>query len=422
MNKLLITTVVFALAIGSASADEGVLVADVAEKALQQSQITLPGSNPFHLVATIVETTDPGSEPRATIEEYWISPDKWRRTIKSADFSQTRIVNGDAVSEQNTGDYFPAWLSQLITAVIDPLPMLNAIKQSNSRMQKPRADETCADFHMRIDRWVICFEGAHGLLSSIFTKGYSAEFKDFENFAGKRVPRRIVKELEPGTTLELHIDSLEVLQAPDESMFTISQPTPLSDQISRLVVSDETARTLIEGSIEIAWPSVGGGILKGGCGIYISVDRSGHVREAWPEGCDNPAMQGVLRDAVMKWQLKPAVLHGVPVQIESLMGFSYETTVDAAKTPPLLTDEEARKLATYSIEPRFPDGAPRPADFIAQITVDDTGKFISIQNINRLDGPILQAIAAALRKWKFKPFIKDGQPQLFHADIVFHNN
>jgi hypothetical protein len=422
VKQLLIAALVFALAIGSAAADEGVLVADVAEKALQQSQITLPGSNPFHLVATIVETTDPGSEPRATIEEYWISPDKWRRTIKSADFSQTRIVNGDAVSEQNTGDYFPAWLSQLITAVIDPLPMLNAIKQSNSRMQKPRADETCADFHMRIDRWVICFEGAHGLLTSIFTKGYSAEFKDFENFAGKRVPRRIVKELEPGTTLELRIDSLEVLQAPDESMFTISQPTPLSDQISRLVVSDETARTLIESSMEIAWPSVGGGILKGGCGIYISADRSGHVREAWPEGCDNPAMQGVLRDAVMKWQLKPAVLHGVPVQIESLMGFSYETTVDTAKTPPLLTDDEARKLATYSVQPKFPEGTPRPADFIAQITVDDTGKFISIQNTNRLDGPILQAIVAALRKWEFKPFIKDGQPQLFHADIIFHNN
>jgi|SRR5271163_2359600 len=72
--KLLIAITVLAFAACSSSADDGVLVSDVAEKALQQSQITLPGSKPFHLVAIILETTDPRSEPRAKIEEYWLSP------------------------------------------------------------------------------------------------------------------------------------------------------------------------------------------------------------------------------------------------------------------------------------------------------------------------------------------------------------
>jgi len=417
--KLLIATMVVAVVASVAVAADGVLVANVAEKALQQSQITLPGSKPFHLVATILETTDPGSEPRAKIEEYWFSPTKWRRTIESHDFSQTRIVNGDAVSEQNTGDYFPAWLSQMITAMLDPLPMLDAIKQSSWRMPKPNADQTCADLHMRIDRWVICFD-AHGLLTSVFTKGYFAEFKDFKNFAGKRVPRRIVRDLEPGTTLELRVDSLELLEAPDDALFAISQPTPLADRISTLIVNDETARTLAVGSMDITWPTVGGGILKGGCAVYISVDRAGHIREAWPEGCDNASLQGFLCDTVMKWQFKPAVSHGVPVQIEALMGFSYQTTVESSKTPPLLTNDEARKLATYTVEPRFPEGIARPADFIAQITVDDTGKFIGIQNTHQLDGPILGAIDAALLQWKFNPYIKDGKAQLFHADMIFH--
>jgi hypothetical protein len=135
-----IAVTVLALAAYAASADDAVPVANVTEKALQQSQITLPGSKPFHLVATIVETTDPGSEPRAKIEEYWLSPTKWRRTITSHGFSQTRIVKGDAVLEKNTGDYFPSWLSQMLTAVVDPVPMLGVIKQSAWRMPKPNAD------------------------------------------------------------------------------------------------------------------------------------------------------------------------------------------------------------------------------------------------------------------------------------------
>lgn len=273
---------------------------------------------------------------------------------------------------------------------------------------------------MRIDRWVICFD-AHGLLTSVFTKGYSAEFKDYKVFAGKRVPRRIVRDPEPGTTLELRIDSLEVLEAPDETMFAIAQPSPPADQISTLIVNDETARTLLVGSAEIAWPAVGGGVLKGGCAVYISADRAGHVREAFPGGCDNSPLQGFLRDTVLKWQLKPAVSHGVPVQIEALMGFSYQTTVDTAKTPPLLTDAEARTLATYSPEPRFaPLVAQSHTELAVRITVDDTGKFIGLQNSNHLDGAILNAIDAALLQWKFKPYAKNGQPCLFNADIIFH--
>src|ERR1700693_4034967 len=88
-----------------------VALSDVAEHAVKQSQLTLPGSPAFHLKASIVETTNPTSEYQANVEKYWISPAKWRRTIQSPNFSQTLIVNGDKVSEQNKGDYYPWWLS-----------------------------------------------------------------------------------------------------------------------------------------------------------------------------------------------------------------------------------------------------------------------------------------------------------------------
>ena len=50
----------------------GTSLADDAPRALEQSQLALPGGPSFHLQATIVETTSPDSETKAAIEEYWI--------------------------------------------------------------------------------------------------------------------------------------------------------------------------------------------------------------------------------------------------------------------------------------------------------------------------------------------------------------
>src|SRR5579864_4743794 len=69
-------------------------LSDVAQHAIDQSKLTLPGSPAFHLKATIIETTNPASEYKGEIEEYWVSPEKWQRRITSPSFSQTLIVNG----------------------------------------------------------------------------------------------------------------------------------------------------------------------------------------------------------------------------------------------------------------------------------------------------------------------------------------
>ena len=74
-------------------------------------------------------------------------------------FSQTLVVNSDQVSEKDTGDYLPWWLSDLAKAMIDPLPMLETLKQIGGQMPKPRGanSNTCADLR-RIGGGVFCFE------------------------------------------------------------------------------------------------------------------------------------------------------------------------------------------------------------------------------------------------------------------------
>jgi hypothetical protein len=76
------------LGIAAFASDGGkVSLRDVAESAVRQSKLTLPGSKPFHLKAEIVETTNPSSEYQAKIEEYWISPEKLIHTASDGTLS-----------------------------------------------------------------------------------------------------------------------------------------------------------------------------------------------------------------------------------------------------------------------------------------------------------------------------------------------
>jgi hypothetical protein len=397
---------------------------DVADRALQQSKLTLPRSKAFHLKAEIFEATDPKSDFHARIEEFWVSPTKWKRTIESPSFSQTLVVNGPAVSEKNTGDYFPFWLNEFVTAMVDPLPMLAALKKSSTRLQNPQKSEnstTCADLPARVDRWVICFERDHGLLFSVFAKGYAVDFKEYQTFGNKRVAHRIVTNLEPGTAIEAHITELTELTHPDEKMFAVQEITPPTERIKIAKVDEGTFRELAIGSAEIDWPPTRGGPANGGCAVYASADRSGQVREVWPEGCDSTGLQDPLREIVKKWHLKPPVSDGGPVQMEALLGFTFHTSVENSHPLPELSDAQARELATFVMEPAFPPGSGQQGtELVVQISVNETGKLTGVQNIQRLTDSVFWTANAALAKWHFKPYVKEGKPQYFHANLLFH--
>jgi hypothetical protein len=402
---------------------------EVAEHAVGQSNLAAPGSAPFHLKATIVETTNPESDYRADIEEYWVSPDKWRRTIHSPEFSQVLVVNGDKTLEQNTGDYYPFWLHDLVKAIFDPLPMLEQLKKTNAGIAKPSGGEhstSCSRFESKVgtppaqmsEFTVICFEG-RGLLESVVTPGYDAEFKEYRGFKGGQVARRIVNNPEPGTTLEARITELEELKNPDETLFTVQDSTPVAQRLQSIHVSDETLRSLSLNPPDIIWPTVRGGKTSGALSMYVSVDRTGHVREAWPLNSDNPNLDDSAREQVRKWVLKPAVVNGAPVQLEGILTFAFGAKV--ADAYPVLSDEEARKLATKIVEPVIPAGAAQPGtSFTVHILVGEDGTVHTVQNSNNVPTALFLAANVAFHQWRFRPYLRNGKPDVFTADITFH--
>ena len=110
----------------------------------------------------------------------------------------------------------------------------------------------------------------------------------------------------------------------DPTLFAVDNPTPPQNQIKSVRVDEATVRRLASDP-EIPWPAAENPPTTGKCSVYLSADRAGHVREVWPGDCDNAGLQDSLREMVRKWQLKPATESGIPVQIEALVNFTFET-------------------------------------------------------------------------------------------------
>lgn len=417
------------IAVLSAFGQQTVPISEVAERAVGLSQLTLPGSAPFHLKAVIVESTNPDSDYKADVEEYWLSPTKWRRTINSSHFSQTLIANGDSFSEQDTGDYYPFWLRDLVTAIFEPLPMLEQLKHVTGKMRAPAGgaqSTSCSRFQQTVglppaqmsEFSVFCFEGSHGLLDYVVSPGYDADFKNYKKFNGKFVARRIVTDPEPGTTIEAKITSLDELSAPSDDLFIVQRQTPQDDRLAFVRVDQSLLRSDPVNAPEIVWPTVRDGKTAGALSIYVSLDRTGHVRETWPLNSDNARLDDEVRAQAMKWQFKPVLENGMPVQAESVFTFAFNTKT--ANAIPVLSDAEARALATNIVEAVIPPGAAKSGTpFTVRVSVEADGKIEGVENINDLPDAVFVPTAQALEKWHFKPYLRNGKPDEFKADITF---
>jgi hypothetical protein len=420
-------------------------VGEAMERAAQLSQLTMPGSKPFHLKATIAELDSPDSDYKAEVEMYWVARDRWRRTLKSPDFSQTIIVNDGKIAEQDQGDYFPMWLNEFVTAIFELAP--TQIKQSRAVMpdmaafQKETAKKLPPGLRgLRLDTGTqcvrnqehagippiqnniftsVCFENPPGLLKSVSSPGFLAEFSDFKEFHGKNVARKISQEPEPGTKIEARVTELTELKDSDPAMFSIHAPLNMQERAVRARVSEGVARGLLLTAPEITWMPVRDGKTSGALSLVVSVDKQGHVRETWPLNSDNPFPQDQARKVVSKWNFKPLIMEGIPVQMETVLTFAFQTTI--GDPIPVLSNEEGRKLAIETAEPDFilTKKPPAGTQFTVRVAVDEEGRVIGLKNINNLDMGLLGPANLALHKWRFRPYVHDGKTDRFDTDITF---
>jgi hypothetical protein len=413
----------------------------VTARAIELSKVTAPGSAPFHLKAVVSEPGNRNSDYNAEIEEYWAAPDKWRRTIKAAAFSQMLVVNGESAYEQDTGDYYPFWLKNMVTALLDFMPD-DFTPRSNLTVANPSAqpyvglsgvertvvsDSSCLRWSDKVGTppaenavfTTLCFVGEERLMAALFTPYFHAEFKDFRNFKHKQVARQVVANPGPGIRIEARITELSELRQPYESFFSTPQSTPDNARIHSVRVREADARKLLLNSPEIAWNPVRDGKTSGVLSMMVYVDKEGRVRETWPLDSDNPFPQAQARQEIAKWRFKPMERDGAPVQMEALLTLPFLTTV--VDPIPLFADAEARKMAITKADPKFlQTSVPKGTDLTVRALVDEHGHVVRVDNPNQLSPGLFNAAESALSMWLFKPYKVKGVVQRFNADITFY--
>jgi len=131
----------------------------------------------------------------------------------------------------------------------------------------------------------------------------------------------------------------------------------------------------------------------------------------------NPELNDAAREQVLQWQYKPYT-NGGPSQMEALLTFAFSTRIE--NPIPVLNDAEARKLATRVVEPVIAPGKARKGTrFTLRVSVDESGKVQAVLNTNSVAPALYSAGAAALKKWRFHPYLNKGKADRFYADVTF---
>ena len=336
---------------------------------VRPASLIAQGSPAFHLQAIIKES---GESSETQIEIDWISPSQWRRTIHSEDFSQTLIVNQDKVFEENSDDYFPVGLRSLVAAMVDPDSRVNALP---------------------------------------------IQCSDYRDFKGKPVPRQLFFRPEYSGILHAQITELKPLKKVKKSLFLISEATPSEKQTRIESLPEAEFRDLAAEKLEIIWPQALDGAITGEGNYYVSIDRTGTVREVYPVRIDNERANDPALRQIKTWKFKPTMKDGVAVQAESVLHFAMNTRAWGPAEP--LSDEQVRNLASDIAEPVISPGTvPSGTTCTLRIAIDAEGRLIEMiagQGPYTLCGPAYDAI----KKWQFRPMLENGEPRPYRGELRF---
>jgi hypothetical protein len=371
------------------------------------------GNAPFQLKATFTEGNDP--DPVGHVEILWLAPDKWRRTLDADQFSQTLIVNDDKVFEQDSDDYFPVGLNALVTAMVDPKPILYAHRPEDRLATKANGQSFESGVICFGPNRTLCVSGRDGLTEIVGAPGHSITFSRYLNFDSMRVARILTDTVGVGEFLRVEITDLRKLNNPDESLFAVPEPTPKERQIRSVILSDAEFRALAVEAPEIIWPQVLDGRTVGTASFYVSIDHMGNVREVRPIRTDNERSNDSARNQILKWKFRPAVEDGISVQAEAVLTFPLNTREFGP--PDILSDAEVRKLVSNIIDPVFAPGmAPSGTTYSLRAAIDSDGNLI--EAIAEEGPPALwKPCYDAIRKWHFSPIVENGQPRPYRAEI-----
>ncbi len=367
------------------AADESEVFRRVLTNASRISTLTLPGAEPFHLKLSAKERKQDQPEYRTEIEVWWSSPERWRREVRSAGFTQTAVRRGELYFESNSADYLPFWLHELIQESVDPIPLVELLrdqvdltKRGCAEWQQPYSKEKeTAYVHQSI-----CFNH-DGTVNELFTPTVDVLLGNYRDFAGRKVAGSITVWHPSNAEIVGSITILEPLR-PDDSLFALPGNTPFPARL-RFVSAPEAALELdTPHSAPLSWPVVHNFPASGVMAINLKLDRQGTVREIGSIVSTNFVLTETARDQIQKWKFKPYLIDGAPVQVNTTLAIHFDARMEllgeGGKALPVEPFLQRIKKSRELSDPRTTDGVPFHLHTTIQGNTGQIGSYDEIWN------------------------------------------
>jgi len=395
---------------------ERISVDEALGRALKTTSLTNDGK-PFH---TVLEIGKPGEEYSGRVEVWWQGPQVYRVQMTSPKFSQTKVVNGDAVNEKDDGDYYPRWLENFALSILDPIPMAGNFRGLNSGVMIGQGVvRTCLS---RDDRpggitdqmtWAeVCLTGAEPRLISVLATNMNITFKDWKKFDQKQIARTVTTDVEGYEAIEAHMKILEELKDADPAMFEVKEVTPPEQRISTVYVSTATEESLLEQAPKIEWPSVREGKTNGYMIVYARTDRTGQVRETAKHNSDQAGLEDFGIKAALQYKFKPFIRGGVRVQMEMPLVLHFTSRIE--DPIPILTVEDMKKQMAGCSVGSLPSGS---APVTIRVSVNEKGELTGFGPVGNVPGASWIAATVPMRSCHFAPLMRDGKATYYRGDV-----
>lgn len=309
------------------------------ESSLRNS-VLIYGHQPFHMVLKIAPAParapsfrEASSSMQATMEVFWVSPDRYKLVLDSPSFRQTKIVDEKQVEEHDQGDFYPRWLDNFVQALLNPTPESHLPKLLPLRLtgggvfalpgrpvvRVPRCVET-SDRPNGITEETsvarICFESSNPWYQGRLDFTRYISYSDFEQFGDQMVPRTWSDDIPENIFVDGKVTRLEKLSASEMGTIHVSSPTPLENQVRTAFLSRNDISDRIANVPNYVWPLQASGKQEGYMIVYVRTDRTGKVRESYWDSSDNYGLQDEGVKLALKSSLTPLIVDGAPVQME----------------------------------------------------------------------------------------------------------
>jgi hypothetical protein len=382
-------------------------------KALKISSLTYEGK-PFHAVLEIGKA---GDEYSGRVEAWWVDATKYRVTVSSPKFSQTKVVNGYRVYEKNDGDYYPRWLESFVLAVMNPVPMAEGFRKAGPQVSNDclKHEDKPGGITNELTFAMICTKESDSRLDFAMSFPYFMDFKDAKEFDGKQIARTYETRVKDFQTIPARMTLLEELGKVDDALFAVQQPTPVGERIATSFVSTLKEESLVEKVPEIQWPDVREGKTDGYMIVYARTDRSGQVRETAKHNSDNAAVEKFGMEAALKYKFKPYVVDGVAQQMEMPLVLHFTSKI--SDPIPELDDAATRKQITgCSLPHEISDPASAGKQIVITFQVHEDGGLMTLGSSDKkIPIPVLYQ---QFRGCHFGQYKQNGKFTAYHANLT----